>query len=253
MITKANSKKSLVGEMFLSSEGDAFRVVGYVGNRYYRIVFDHDEHFQIAKQNHIKNGNIKNKHHRNIFNIGYCGIGDYKTKTNGKHTKEYLAWRNMLKRCYDDHPNARDMSYKDCEVCERWHNFQNFAKWYEENYYEVEGETMSIDKDILVKGNKVYSPETCCIVPLKINTFFSKYNGQRGDMPTGVFVNDCGNYKVMCSNMFGEERYYGTYQTSTEAETVYKKIKNSMIDKVVEEYALLIPARIIQAIKEWKY
>lgn len=42
----------------------------------------------------------------------------------------------MLQRCY----NNKQLSYFDCEVCDEWLCFQNFAKWYEENYYEIEGE-----------------------------------------------------------------------------------------------------------------
>ena len=64
----------------------------------------------------------------------------------------------------------------DCSVYEGWHNFQNFAKWYEDNYYEIEEEQMHLDKDILVKGNKVYSPDTCVFVPETINGLFVKSN-----------------------------------------------------------------------------
>ena len=85
-----------------------------------------------------------------IFSVGYNTKETYKSTENGKKTKCYQTWQNMLMRCYDEKFHARKPAYIGCKVCEEWHNFQNFAKWYEENYYEIEGERMYLDKDILV-------------------------------------------------------------------------------------------------------
>ena len=101
----------------------------------------------------------------------------YKTcDKNGKTTKCYCTWFNMMRRCYDPNCNDYEM-YKDCEVMKKWHNFQNFAEWWENNYYEVPNTSMSLDKDIIKKGNKLYSPRTCCIVPLDLNSAFVWGNG----------------------------------------------------------------------------
>lgn len=95
----------------------------------------------------------------------------YKTHENNVTTKCYCTWYNMMKRCYD--PKDHDYeTYKDCEVMKKWHNFQNFAEWWYENYYEIPNVSMSLDKDILVKDNRLYSPRTCCIVPMPINSVF---------------------------------------------------------------------------------
>lgn len=100
----------------------------------------------------------------------------YKTSNEDGSNKCYCTWFNMMKRCYD--PNSRDYEmYKDCEVCQEWHNFQNFAEWWDKEYYEIPNANMSLDKDILEKGNRLYSPETCCIVPLDLNVAFVWGNG----------------------------------------------------------------------------
>ena len=91
------------------------------------------------------------------WNVGIIGEGIYVSRINSIRTKEYVAWDAMLQRCYDDKLHKRHPSYKDCTVCEEWLNFQNFAKWFNDN--NIDG--CQLDKDLLIKGNKIYSPETC--------------------------------------------------------------------------------------------
>ena len=74
------------------------------------------------------------------------------------------------------------------------------AEWIENNYYEVSGEKMCLDKDILCKGNKIYSRETCIFVPSRINTLFIKCNKSRGKDPIGATELPSGNYRVFCNN-----------------------------------------------------
>ena len=71
----------------------------------------------------------------------------------------------ILERGYSKLWKEKHPTYENVYVCEEWHNFQNFAKWYYNNYYSINEERMEIDKDILYKNNKVYSPDTCIIVP----------------------------------------------------------------------------------------
>lgn len=106
---------------------------------------------------------------KSAYGVGYIGEGAYKISFKRVFYPHYIYWRTMMKRCYSDHFHTQFPTYKDCSVVKDWHNFQNFAKWYDENYYEIGEEMMHLDKDILVKGNKVYSPETCVFVPQSIN------------------------------------------------------------------------------------
>ena len=98
--------------------------------------------------NNFKLGKIKNPYHKSVFGVGYVGEGNYKTKENGKFTIFYQQWKNMLLRCYVK--ADRHLPYEDAKVCDEWLNFQTFAKWYDEHYYEVD-ERLHIDKDIKIK------------------------------------------------------------------------------------------------------
>jgi hypothetical protein len=102
----------------------------------------------------FKRGYVLFPYDKTVLKVGFIGEGKYKPSINQTNTIEYMYWEAMLRRCYSDKYHQRQPSYKDCRVCNEWHCFQNFAEWFNNNWYEVEGQRMHIDKDILVKGNK---------------------------------------------------------------------------------------------------
>ena len=181
------------------------------------------------------------------------GEGKYNPYENSKLTKCYDAWRSMLQRCYGSKYKRKHSTYKECEVCEEWHNFQTFAHWYNDNYYEIPGERMHLDKDILFKGNKIYSPKTCIFVPNRINTLFVKCDKSRGDDPIGMTLTPSGTYQVQCSNGYGENIYLGTYSNKEEAFRVYKRYKEKIIKEVIVSYEGIIPEPHYSKLKKAMY
>ena len=127
------------------------------------------------------------------------------------------------------------------------------GKWIEENYYEVSGEQMCLDKDILCKGNKVYSRETCIFVPQRINTLFVKRDNDRGKDPIGVDQLPSGNYQAYCNNGYGKTIYLGTYSTKEEAFRVYKKYKEKVIKEVIDSYKGKIPEPYYSQLRKVMY
>ena len=127
------------------------------------------------------------------------GINDAEYMTDprdkdGKQTTRcphYQTWKSMLERCYSDKYQQRQPTYIGCSVSEEWHVFSAFLAWNEKQ----EWEGMCLDKDILIMGNKEYSPSTCCYVSGDINKFFSDSGAARGDLPLGVSLFK-GKYKV---------------------------------------------------------
>lgn len=69
---------------------------------------------------------------------------------------------DIINRCYNAKFREKQLQYTGCTVCEEWLNYSNFKVWYGQN--GIKGMALDLDKDILFKGNKVYSPETCCFV-----------------------------------------------------------------------------------------
>jgi hypothetical protein len=194
---------------------------------------------------------IKNRSTPTIYGVGYLGEGNYNRKND---FKAYERWRAMFKRCYCKSDLERHTTYKGCIVCEEWHNFQNFADWFYKNYYEVENETMELDKDILHKDNKIYSPNTCCFVTHRINNLFTKRNKSRGELPIGVYKNRI-KYVGMC-NIYKNNKYVsislGTYSTPEQAFNEYKKFKEDYIKQVADEYKNRIPKQLYDAMYKYE-
>ena len=118
----------------------------------------------------VKAGGGKNPYDKYLFNIGFLGDGEYVSRKNDKLEDAYEMWSGVMARCYC-YPDRYPAYFGKCIVCDEWHNYQNFAKWFEENRYEV-NERLHIDKDILFPKTNIYSPEKCLLVPKTIIWFF---------------------------------------------------------------------------------
>ena len=170
------------GDSFLSNEGDEFVVVQDMGWDNVLIRFK-SGYEQSSTRQQIMAGSVKDRFKRNYFGVGFLGGKKYKTK--GSKSLAYGVWKLMLERCYgnrDRHPN-----YLGCSVCEEWHNYQNFAEWYLNNHPN-DGRSYDVDKDLLFHGNKIYSPETCLIMPHQENCEISSAKTYKMRSPDGRVV-----------------------------------------------------------------
>lgn len=180
------------------------------------------------------------------------GLNDYDSKinVNGKILKFYKVWQSMLSRCYDFKCHSRYPAYIGCSVCKEWHSLTAFKKWFDENY--IEG--YELDKDILVEGNRIYSPETCCFVPKEINRLFenrSKRLYYDKQLPIGIqFDKYRGKYLAEIT-INGKRKYVGRFNTINEAYECREIEKRYLISKFIEEYyrSNKITKKVYEAIK----
>ena len=184
---------------------------------------------------HFLNGSVKNPNHNTTYNIGIFG-NKHISRDGDKHSKEYYTWRNMLARCYDKNNICENPTYVDSVVCDEWLLYENFYDWLhkQENFNKwINGKAWCIDKDILIKGNKKYSEETCCLVPQKVNSLFTKRDNYRGSLPIGV-SKTCKKYKGRLT-INGKSVNFLTRDTVEEAFMDYKIAKESFIKQIAEE------------------
>jgi len=246
---RSDRKVSRIGEVAYNSLGNKMTIIDYINTENISIIFENGYITKNKTYHCFKIGAISNPYNKTFLNIGYLGEGDYNTK---KNRKIYKDWYGMLSRCYDVSYKDKYTTYKNCEVCEEWHNFQNFAKWYDENFYEIEDHRMELDKDILFKGNKVYSPETCVFVPNRINSLFIKSNASRGEFPIGVsFVKKRSTYVASCCDN-GKGKKLGEYDSPELAFEIYKDYKEKLIKRIAEEYKNIIPYKLYDALYKYE-
>ncbi len=246
--------KNRVGEVYTTAEGYKVEIIEYFGTFDCTIKFEDGHKQQSIKYSAIKSGEVKNYYHKSICNIGYFGQGAYKAVDNynkKSHNRLYNVWNNMIKRCYDEQCQEKLSTYKGCSVDERWHNFQNFAEWYENNYNFNSMNNWHLDKDILVKGNRVYSPETCCFIPQEINTLFTKRQNNRGKYPIGIYLTVEGKYKVQISRD-KIRQYLGRYDDIEPAFQAYKEAKEAYIKEVADKWKDKILDKTYQAMYNYQ-
>lgn len=249
-VKDANDKITRINECNVNNCGSKMKIIMYINYKNVIVKFDNNYITKCTYQS-FRCGNVANPYDKTLCGIGYIGEGQYKTKINDKFSKQYITWDSMILRCYYNKYLDRRENYIDSIVIEKWHNFQNFAKWYDENFYKINNETMCLDKDILIKGNNIYSPETCIFVPQNINLLFLKSDKSRGDYPIGVTYLD-GDYMARCQNNDGTREYLGRYSTPEKAFEVYKKYKEKIIKDIADKYKKYIPQKLYDAMYVYK-
>lgn len=250
-----NKIKDRKGEIGKNRFGTKMEIIEYQNYKNIVVEFkDLHKHKVRTAYNNFERGHVRNPYDKSVCSVGYLGVGIYSAGIGNKIMDEYSVWVSMMKRCYSKKFQKRFPAYKGCTVVSEWHNFQNFGEWYTENYYEIDGEGTELDKDILIKGNKIYGPETCIFVPQKINNLFPQKSLRRSEYYMGItfhkinekFVANCGGEKNK------KQQYLGSFDTQEEAFCAYKKYKENLIRKIANEYKTVIPTKLFESMMNYR-
>lgn len=206
----------------------------------------------VVNQSQITDSGFKTPVCRTVYNIGYIGGGEYFCRNSeGLISKEYVVWANMLKRCYTKYTGDKSNGlYDDITVCESWHNYQNFAKWFNNKIkiFEDNNITPKLDKDLL--GGKEYSPENCVILPNVINCSISE-SRKTSKICHGVTI---VNSKFVASIMEdGVPIWLGTFSNLQDAFKAYIDSKEDRIRNLAKQYEYVLEDRAYNALINWKH
>ena len=210
---------------------------------YYRVKFKINNYETFASLRDIKIGSVNNPYVPNICGVGFIGEEKYNYNIN---KFIYSKWLDMIHRCYD-YKRERYSVYgeKGVTVCEEWHNFSNYLKWIKENsIWNTNNYDLMCDKDILANvnhlENKIYSPETCLLIPDKINLFLV------GDKYSGGVENRKGRFRAICKG-----KYLGTFNSFSEAKQVYAEEKYKIWVDLINKY--LIPNNLKEILLKYDF
>lgn len=239
-----------IGERYINKYGEMAEIIEYINCKDVVIKFEYG-YTKPVQMGNLKRGNFTSPYTKKYYNVGYLGEGEYVATVDGVKTKAYIAWNSMLTRCYDVKNGTLTKRGYRSTICEKWLNFQNFAKWYYEHYYDYNNEKMCVDKDLLIKGNTHYSPNTCCIVPNSINTLLLGSDSVRGEYPIGVSYKKGEGFYARC-NVDGKCIHIGTYTSPYEAFLAYKNFKEAHIKEKVENMKDVLPTNVYNALINYK-
>jgi hypothetical protein len=242
-----------IGETKYNNNNELMKIVKYKNSREVYVQFQDQYHIIIkVTYGNFKSGNITNPYNPIVYNKGMLGIVT-EIKNDKYYTKATKVWRSMLQRCYDKKLHNIESTYQNCKVCDEWLLFTNFYDWFKQNYYELESESVQLDKDILHKGNKIYCPENCCFVPHTINSLFTKSDKMRGNTLIGVYwVTRDKVYRAQCNDGHKNHIALGDYHSETDAFHAYKTYKEKVIKKIAEEYKNTINLNVYQALLNYQ-
>lgn len=236
-----------IGETIKNKYGSSFEIIEYNGRHGLTLATTAVN----PSNGQIVNVITRNKHYENFKR---AKVGSPYDKTlygracigrvdNASDDFYYKFYSHMLSRVFSPNMYEREETYKNTCINPYFLSFENFKRWAENNYYEFEGETMCLDKDILVKGNKEYSPIKCMFVPKRINSLFVKADSIRGNLPIGVSsyectVNGCTytRYSVHCCRSQLKSIKKSGFTTPEEAFYCYKSLKEEEIKRVADYY-----------------
>ena len=241
------SYKDCVGKVCKSLNSGDFKVLKYNDGRNVEIQFLKTGYETLARLGDIRNGKVKDPYSPSVCGIGVVGT-KYPITVNGVSTKEYDLWKGMLRRCYSNTHQKKYPTYIGCEVSENFKSYEYFYEWCNKQigFYN---EGWQLDKDLLVKGNKVYSENTCVFIPQEINLLLVKRDNNRGEHLIGVHWHKKGGaFVAMVSKNKGKREYLGFFKTEIEAFNTYKKAKESFIKEQSNKWKSQIDERAYLAL-----
>ena len=248
------SYKDCVGKVFKSLNSGDFKIVKYNNKTNVVIQFLKTGYETTVRLTNIRNGKVKDRLSPSVYGVGIVGT-KYPTTINGVQTKEYELWNSMLTRCYSNTYKKKYPTYEGCEASDNFKSYEYFYEWCHKQIgfgVDGNGNSFQLDKDLLIKGNRVYSETTCVFLPNEINSLLTRREALRGEHLIGVYW--CKSDKVFRAQVNkgkGKRDYLGHFKTEIEAFNAYKQAKESFIKEQAEKWKGKIDDRAYKALMNY--
>jgi len=242
-------RKYKIGESFTSNSGQVATVTEILKGRFIKITFcDTGYTYNISKAA-LQLGAFKDPLAKTIYGVGCTGFGEYSPS---KNSRAFNVWHKMIERCYSETCKIRTPTYANCTVSIEWHNFQNFADWYV-NHQGSSKSGYELDKDLLFTGNKLYSKETCTLIPKPLNIALQEKRSNCGKYPPGVYYKkQNNNFIAQLAYGDGVQKHLASCSTPEEARSIYLKAKKEHLKYLADHYSEQITYGAYTALMNWE-
>ena len=242
--------KDCVGKVCKSLNSGDFKILKYNDSRNVEIQFLKTGYRKVAEMKEVRSGEVKDPYSPSVYGVGVLGA-KYPSRVNGVLTREYKLWMDMLRRCYSDGFKKKRPTYEGCEVSDNFKSYEYFYEWCNKQV-GFRNSGWHLDKDLLIKGNKVYSENTCVFIPAEINTLLIKCASTRGEHLIGVYWSKTANAFVAKVNKSkGKREYLGVFNTELEAFNAYKVAKESFVKEQANNWKSQIDERAYEALMNY--
>ena len=146
-------------------------------------------------------------------------------------------WAGLIDRSLSN----RRASYASSQVCDEWLYASEFCRW--AGSFGVPT-TYHADKDLLQQ--KVYSPESCLLVPIWLNSRVKRHT-------LGVHFNNQREKWIARLTQGSTRKFLGQFDTKEQALSVFSKAKREYYLQLASDRSedLQHDARIVPALKDW--
>ena len=244
------SRKDCVGNVFKSLNSGDFKVLKYNDSYNVEIQFVNTGYRKVVEMKEVRKGEVKDPYSPSVYGVGVVGT-KYPTTISGRNTKEYGLWQNMLTRCYNDTYKNKQPTYIGCEVSNNFKSYEYFYEWCQ-NQIGFNNEGWHLDKDLLIKGNKVYSESTCVFLPNEINSLLTRREALRGKHLIGVYWRNTKKaFVAQVNKNKGKSEHLGYFKTELEAYNAYKVAKEAFVKEQANKWKGKIDLRAYEALMNY--
>ena len=250
---KAKDIKNSIGTdtVYQSKNSGCFTITSYLDSYNIGVKFVNTDYETVTLLGHIKSGSIKDPYSPSVYGVGVTGT-KYQIRVSGVLAKEYELWKDMLKRCYSDIFKKKRPTYEGCEASENFKSYEYFYEWCNKQV-GFNNKDWQLDKDLLIKGNKVYSETTCVFLPREINSLLINCTASRGEHLIGVYWSKTANaFVARVSRNKGCSEHLGLFKTELEAFNAYKTAKESFIKEQADKWKDKIDPRAYNALMNYE-
>ena len=240
-LENVNDHTNYIKKIFKSNNYGELKVLGIHSKikscKLYVCEFLNTKFQTIAQGTNIRRGRVKDKYYPCLYNKGYIG-----EVVNAEKHSEYPRWKHILFRLYDDTYKCKE-NYKDVKLNERWCCFEYFIEDFKYikgyyNYLKYKDEIQfHIDKDLFSEeNNKIYSLETCCLIPNYLNLFMANESKRNTSGYTGVHWSISANKWLVRIGKYNSREHICVTDDIEEANEIYIKERYKYLIELLEKY-----------------